>query len=350
MQTKKMTLGIVGGRGYVGQELIRLLAYHPKIQLKWVSSRTHKGIKISELFSNEPPLFLAPLSKKHYYQQLYIDAFSKKEIAQQSTDIIVLALPNGLANDFVLEIENKRNSTILLDLSADYRFNKEWHYSLPELTALHLNAAIKKYPSKPIKISNPGCYATAMQLALAPIRPHLSGTAHAFGVSGFSGAGTQPSKNNDPGYLKENLIPYGLTEHLHEKEVSYHLNYPICFSPHVAPFFRGISITFHLTLLHSWTLSSCRDLYHHFYESFPNIIIQNDIPYIQDVVCTEKTSIGGFSLSENKKNLTLVCSLDNLLKGAASQALQTIEYVLKNIQSLDAQKNNCSQNGINNNA
>jgi N-acetyl-gamma-glutamyl-phosphate reductase/acetylglutamate kinase len=83
-------------------------------------------------------------------------------------------------------------------------------------------------------ISNPGCYATAAQLAIAPLLEYLDGQPTVFGISGYSGAGTKPSPKNDVTNLKDNLIPYSLTDHIHEREISHHLGHTVSFIPHVA--------------------------------------------------------------------------------------------------------------------
>src|SRR3546814_18537663 len=94
----------------------------------------------------------------------------------------------------------------------------------------------------------PGCYVTAMQLAIAPMLAELDGPVQCFGVSGYSGAGTTPSDRNDPDKLRDNLMPYALTGHVHEREVSARLGHPIEFMPHVASHFRGITFTANLHL------------------------------------------------------------------------------------------------------
>ena len=133
-----------------------------------------------------------------------------------------------------------RSETVIVDLSADHRFDDAWYYGLPELTrhAIAANA----------RISNPGCYATAMQLAIAPLTDQLAGPPQCFGVSGYSGAGTTPSDKNNPDKLRDNLMPYALVDHVHEREVSRQLGMPVEFMPHVAPHFRGITMTVNLWL------------------------------------------------------------------------------------------------------
>ncbi len=152
----------------------------------------------------------------------------------------MLALPNGKAAPFVAAIDTKAPDTVAIDLSADYRFDDGWYYGLPELTR-------GRYDGQR-RISNPGCYATAMQLAIAPMLDTVQGPVQCFGVSGYSGAGTSPSDKNDPDKLRDNLIPYALTGHVHEREVTRQLGHAIEFMPHVAPHFRGLTITANLHL------------------------------------------------------------------------------------------------------
>ncbi|MFX3647985.1 MAG: hypothetical protein ACE3JU_11555 [Paenibacillus sp.] len=92
------------------------------------------------------------------------------------------------------------------------------------------------------RISNPGCYATAAQIAIHPLRSYLDGPPTVFGVSGYSGAGTKPSPKNDTEILRDNMLPYSLTGHIHEREITSRLASPVVFIPHVASWFRGIQV------------------------------------------------------------------------------------------------------------
>jgi N-acetyl-gamma-glutamyl-phosphate reductase/acetylglutamate kinase len=152
-------------------------------------------------------------------------------------DCWVMALPNGVCKPFVDAIEESGDtSSLIVDLSADYRFDAKWTYGLPELVD---RATI----AKATRISNPGCYATAAQLGIAPLVSHLGGQPTVFGVSGYSGAGTKPSPKNDVASLANNLIPYSLTDHIHEREISYQLGVNVAFIPHVAVWFQGIHVS-----------------------------------------------------------------------------------------------------------
>ncbi len=332
--SKKFTLGIVGVRGYVGRELLALLANSKHIQIDWVSSRQLEGKPLSHLVSNSDSNsvidnedFIAPeIEEDHYYKNLKIENLSTSDIANKKTDVVVLALPNGLAQPFVDAIEQTGETKIIIDLSADYRFDDQWIYSVPELLSADKINDIGK--QKLIKISNPGCYATAMQVGLAPLVEHIKQPAHCFGISGYSGAGTTPSKNNDPKNLNNNILPYALLEHIHEKEVAYQLNCELSFSPHVAAFFRGINMTFQLELNQRWTIEKLQQHFEDFYQQSALIKVSSEVPNIQQVINTNDCLVGGFKLSQNGKRCSFVSCLDNLLKGAASQALQNIYLAL----------------------
>lgn len=299
---KRPSIGIVGARGYVGAELIKLIATHPRFGLGFVSSRELKGQFVSDYVA------------EHRGQLRYVD-IDHDVLGEQGVDAYVLALPNGKAGARVAAVETVNPDAVILDLSADYRFDDSWYYGLPELT--RTSYAGQK------RISNPGCYATAMQLAIAPMCGILSGSAQCFGVSGYSGAGTTPSDNNNPDKLRDNLIPYAPIGHLHEREVSHHLT-PVEFMPHVAPHFRGLTITANLHLAQQTTLDAVRTRYRERYADEPLIRISEQAPWVSRIANRHEVEIGGFTLSDDGTRLVVVAVLDNLLKGAATQALQNL--------------------------
>lgn len=329
-QSKNYTLGIVGARGYVASELLALIKHHPSITVDWVSSRQH---------SNQPVEILSD-----YHKEVFFELLSPQQIADKNTDIIVLALPNGLSKPYIESIQKNSSAKVIIDLSVDNRFNPNWLYSIPELNNIMQghNAL-----SSPIKISNPGCYATAMQLALAPIKDLLNGAANCFGVSGYSGAGTKPCDNNNPNYLKNNLIGYSLVEHLHEKEVHQKLQHPVHFTPHVAEFFRGINMTIQVEFKQAQTSQQLFNRTNDFYSMQPLVNCQMETPTIQQVINTNGCIIGGFKVAKNGKRGTIVACLDNLLKGAASQALQNINLALS-IEPTTGLQNSTPHNNFSN--
>lgn len=296
---------VVGARGHTGAELLPLLHRHPQFELIAVGSSSAAGQKASahverlegcELeFSNIHPQALAGLE----------------------ADACVLALPNGAASAYVEVLEQHRPATVIVDLSADYRFDPAWVYGQPERFAARLSHARR--------IANPGCYATAAQLALAPLADQLMGTPVAFGVSGYSGAGTSPSRRNDTQVLQDNLLPYALVDHVHEKEVSHHLGHDIRFLPHVAPFFRGISMTVAAELLSVHTERDLLALFCDYYAGSPLVEVRAGIPEVKEIRGRHGVLVGGFAVSEeHPSRVSLVAVLDNLLKGAATQAVQNL--------------------------
>ena len=167
----RMTVGIVGGRGHVGAELIRLIAAHPGFELAFVSSREFEGQRVADHIDE-------------YRDELRYSAPAHGDLPRLGADAVVLALPNGKAADCISAFDAAGDNDpadvipVIIDLSADYRFDDDWYYGLPELTR-------SRYAGQR-RISNPGCYATAMQLAIAPMRDVLSGPVQCFGVSGYS--------------------------------------------------------------------------------------------------------------------------------------------------------------------
>ena len=300
---KRYQLGLVGARGYVGSEFIRLVAAHPDFELTFVASREREGQFLSE---HEP----VADSGLRYSNPTVAEA------AALGVDALVLALPNGKAGDFVAAVDEVAPDTVVLDLSADYRFDPAWYYGLPELTRSHAAGAKR--------ISNPGCYATAMQLALAPLCDELAAPSQCFGVSGYSGAGTTPSDKNDPDKLRDNLMPYALAGHVHEREVSAHLHHPIEFMPHVAPHFRGLTITANLHLSTAFNREAVVERYRAAYAHEPLVRVLDEAPWVSRIASAQHVELGGFTLSEDGHRLVVVATEDNLLKGAATQALQNL--------------------------
>ena len=295
-------ISIIGGRGFTGQELIKLIDSHPQFELAQAFSSSVAG---EEIIIDERKL-------KITYASLDEDTEFVEE------DAIILALPNNEASKWADKISKQNSQAIILDLSADHRFDGEWHYSIPELTqTIDGN-----------KISNPGCYATAMQLMLAPINNMIDGEVNFFGISGYSGAGATPNDRNDPDKLKNNIIPYSLNNHIHEKEVSFHMQREINFMPHVADFFRGILITGNFSLMSQFSSQEIRNIYDDFYGDHSFIDIKEEFPSISKVINTPNAMIGGFNIDGSKNRLSFCCSIDNLLKGAASQAIQNLNNAM----------------------
>lgn len=303
------TVGLVGARGHTGRELVSLLSKRSGLGLVFAGSRAMAGEMVTALSPDAP-------------RELRFEALDPEAVAAKGADAVILALPNGEAAPYVEAIDKAAPDTVIVDLSADFRFDETWVYGLPEIHGRErLRGAAR--------IANPGCYATAGQLAVAPLIQRLSGPAHLFGVSGYSGAGTTPSRKNDTELLRDNLMPYGLVSHMHEREMSRHLSCEVCFSPHVAQFFRGLLVTAQLEFFEPVTREAFEAAHREAYEGEPLIkFIEDRPPEIADGANANGAAIGGWTLSEDGKRGAVVCALDNLLKGAAVQAIQNLALAL----------------------
>lgn len=301
------TVGIVGARGHTGAELIRLLSGHPGLELVFVSSRGLAGERVAD-------------HSPGWQGDLRFENLSPADVAGRGADAVILALPNDKGAPFVAALEAAAPQAVIVDLSADHRFDPRWYYGLPELTRADYRGQRH--------ISNPGCYATAMQLAIAPLRDELAGPPQCFGVSGYSGAGTTPSDRNNPELLRDNLMPYSLADHIHEREVSAHLGVPVEFMPHVAPHFRGITLTANLWLREPLSREQVMARYRERYAGEPLVEVVDDAPWVSRIAGRHGVQVGGFTVAPGGRRVVVVATLDNLLKGAATQALQNLNLAL----------------------
>lgn len=284
----RRSVALIGSRGYVGRELVTLLERHGDLEVALAVSQR--------------------------------DGKSPAEVAEARLDAYVLALPNGASDAYVQAISSARPDAVIVDLSADHRFTSSWVYGQPERNRARVRGA--KH------IANPGCYATAMQLALSPLLPLVEGPANAFGVSGYSGAGTTPSPKNDPEALRDNLMPYSLVGHVHEREVAAHLGCRLFFMPHVASFFRGLTVTLSVALSKHCTMDELDARFREVYGGEPLVRYQTDIPLVRDIAGEHGVAIGGLALSDDGRHAVVVATIDNLLGGAATQALRNLNLAL----------------------
>lgn len=305
--TKKVRVGLIGARGYVGQELLALMAHHSGFELALLSSRELDGKLVREVSPSWPNA-----------EQTFGN-YSAQEVAQAGLDIVVLALPNKISAPFVEAIDAQSPDTAILDLSADWRFDPSWQYGWPERFRAQI-AAHKR-------IANPGCYATGMQTALWPVLD-LVERAQVFGVSGYSGAGTTPSPKNDPEVLRDNLLPYAPIAHMHEREVSRQLDeLTLHFMPHVASFFRGITLTINVMTRRPTSKQELLERYAAAFNDEPLVTLCQEAPLVRDIMNTHGVSVGGLEVSADGTRFVIYATLDNLLKGAATQALQNLNLL-----------------------
>ena len=292
-------VGVVGARGHTGAELVRLIRGHPSLDLAFAGSRELAGQPVP---GQEDVLF---------------ESIGPDDLATSDVAAVFLALPDGAGASFSAAVSR---DTVIVDISADHRFDDAWQYGLPELFRENLRGATR--------IANPGCYATATQIALAPLVDAVSGVPAVFGVSGYSGAGSAPGPRNDPARLSDNLMPYKLVGHNHEREATRHLGLPVRFMPHVHPAFRGLLVTAHIPLGRPMSQNEIKARFDAHYGDEPLIEIRDEIPDLKDGAGHHGVILGGFETSEDGLNAVVVAAEDNLLKGAAVQAVQNLNLAL----------------------
>lgn len=311
--TGTKNVGLIGARGYTGRELINLINSHPNLNLTHVSSRELEG---------------KPLEGYTKSDLTYVNLKPDDLKAQEQVDAWVLALPNGVCTPFVKQINQdvksgQSSEKVLVDLSADHRFDTTWTYGLPEFNRENLKGATR--------VANPGCYATGAQMSLRPLLPFLDkhSAPTVFGVSGYSGAGTKPSSKNDPAFLKDNLIPYALTNHIHEREVSYQLGTSVNFIPHVASWFQGIALTVNVPLNKTMSSQDIKSAFEEFYQGEQLVkVLESGEPLVRDNAGKHFVRVGGFNVHPDGRRAVITTTIDNLLKGAATQAVQNLNLSL----------------------
>ncbi|KAK9442294.1 N-acetyl-gamma-glutamyl-phosphate reductase, type 1 [Metarhizium brunneum] len=302
-------IALIGARGYTGQALIDLLNDHPNMDLRHVSSRELVGQEL----------------KGYTKRKIIYESLSPEDVARLDkdgqVDCWVMALPNKTCQPFVEALS--QSSSLIIDLSADYRFDStgKWTYSCPELVT-------RSKIAQSTRISCPGCYSTGSQLGISPLMPYLGGVPTVFGVSGFSGAGTKKSPKNDETLLKDNLLPYSLTGHIHEREISHHLGAPTAFIPHVASWFRGIQLTINIPLSKEMTSRDIRQIYQDRYAGEKLVKVVGEAPYVKSIQNKHGVEIGGFAVDDSGKRVVICATIDNLNKGAATQCLQNMNLAL----------------------
>ncbi|EGC36489.1 acetylglutamate kinase [Dictyostelium purpureum] len=309
-KSRKYRVGLIGARGFTGGNLVRLIDNHKQLELAVASSSTNFGKPVTTEF----PSLKSDLKFENVKPE-NVDIFTR----DHGIDGWFLALPDKISAPYVETLEKSNERPVLVDLSSDHRFDDKWTYGQPET-----NRAIIKESKL---IANPGCYATGMFLTLKPFIGDLVSPPSCFGISGYSGAGSKPSDKNDLNRLSNNILPYKLVNHTHELEVGHQLGSPIFFMPHVGQFFQGITLTISMELKYPLTKEQVIQRYQKYYHNEPLIKIDKDgIPEVKANSGKHTVTIGGFAVNGN--HLVVVTTLDNLLKGAATQALQNLNLTL----------------------
>ncbi len=329
-------VGIVGATGYTGIELIRLLSNHPDVQIKYIVSRSEVSKSLKEVF----PFFKA-------LENLCFVDFDLDLLCE--CDLVFFATPNGTAMKSAERLLSR--GVKVIDLSADFRLKtasvwESW-YGETHVSPQLLNEAVYGLPEinrEKIKqarlVANPGCYPTAVQLGWLPLLKTDWIDFNSFIAdvkSGVSGAGRVPKLGSLYAEVSENFKAYGLEGHRHLPEIAQGLScvsakekVNLIFTPHLLPINRGILATLYVRVTENFELTEqeLREFYAGFYQSEPfvEVLSANLFPETRNVRGTNFCEIGVRYLDADKCIL-IVCAIDNLVKGAAGQAVQNMNLL-----------------------
>ena len=324
------TIAIVGATGFTGIELVKLLENHPKINQIDLFSFSNAGKKIKD-FSNdiETEDILKDFATINY----------------NDYSLVFFACPNGTVMNAYSDFKNSK--TKVIDLAADYRLDNEevWekYYGLkhtsPEILSeiVYGLTELNRNKIKDAKIvANPGCYPTAAIISLFPLLKEKLINENSIIIdakSGYSGAGRNKIEAGLDKKIDNNFIPYNFYKHRHKPEISQELNkasgndVKITFSPHILPIYRGILETIYVDLNDDMLHVEIINLYNEFYKTDSFVkVSESEFSEIKNVINTNNVNLS-FHVGQDKK-LTIVAVIDNLIKGAAGQAVQNMNVMM----------------------
>lgn len=325
-------VGIIGATGYTGSELTRILTHHNQVNLSMITSRSFAGKKISDIHPYLEGICDLKLSNP-----------SMNDI--KDLDVVFLALPHGVSMKFVKEIG--LNGPRIIDLSGDFRLKnkhtyEQWYemehefpdaidnavYGLPEL--------FRKNIADAQLVSNPGCYPTSAILALAPaLKQDLIEVSNISvdSKSGVTGAGAKPSETTHFPRANEDFRAYKVGKHRHTPEIEEILtknsgkDINVMFTPHLVPLNRGILTTVYTIANKDIAEEEIIDVYTSFYKKEPFVRVRKNPPNVQSVRGSNYCDV--FPLKIDRTNqIVLLSAIDNLVKGAAGQAVQNMNIML----------------------
>lgn len=327
-------VGIIGSTGYAGAVLTKLLINHPNVQIVFLASHSYANNKFHSVYGNFKNIIETTCISSDDVEENYLDKI----------DVLFTALPSGKTFSVVPKALNK--GVKVIDLGADYRLKskstyEEWYkidhpcsnllskavYGLPEI-------AKDKIKSSNL-IANPGCYPTASSLALIPLLKYDLVEKSSIIIdakSGVSGSGRKASIGNLYVECNESVKAYGVTTHRHTPEIEQTLSYVakdninLIFTPHLIPMDRGILSTCYGNLKKAVTLNDVYNLYKEFYKNEPFIRILDELPETRWVKGSNYCDIG-IRIDKRTNKIVTLAAIDNLMKGAAGQAVQNMNIM-----------------------
>ncbi len=326
--------GIIGSTGYAGSELVRLLKGHKDVEIRWYGSRSYIGEKYAKVYRNMFEIVDSVCMDDHM-----------EELADQ-VDVIFTATPQGLCASLVNE--GILSKVKIVDLSADFRLKdvkvyEEWYkikHPSPEFLpeAVYGLCEVNREAVKTARlVANPGCYTTCSILTARPLVKEGLIDANTLIVdakSGVSGAGRGAKLPNLFCEVNENMKAYGVASHRHTPEIEEQLSYAcgkpvtISFTPHLAPMNRGILVTAYASLAEGVDAADVREVYDRYYggEKFIRVLGEGECPETKWVEGSNYVDIG-FTIDPRTNRIVMMGALDNLIKGAAGQAVQNMNLL-----------------------
>ncbi len=312
--------GILGGTGYTGGELLRILKDHPSVSVEVVTSRKESGRRIDDYHA--------------HLRGAYTQKFSEVNLKKfGECDIVFSALPHGSSMEYVPELLDM--GVRVIDLSADYRLPEDVYEKTYGLKHKGYRPSVYGLPeiyrdlSFADLVANPGCYPTGAILSVAPLaKKKLIETVVFDSKSGVTGAGVTPTEFTHFPNIADNIVPYRVTDHRHFPEIKQELTklggkIKIAFTPHLIPVNRGILTTAHIYLKGPLNKKEMEDIYREFYSDcyFIRFI---EIPSIGRVRGSNFCDIGFFT---DEDRVVIISAIDNLVKGASGQAVQNMNLM-----------------------
>ncbi|HJC49870.1 MAG TPA: N-acetyl-gamma-glutamyl-phosphate reductase [Candidatus Anaerostipes avistercoris] len=326
--------GIIGSTGYAGQELVRLLMQHKDAEIVWYGSRSYIDQKYYDVFHN---MF-------EIVEDKCLDD-NMEELAEKA-DVVFTATPQGLCSSLVSE--EVLSKTKIIDLSADFRIKdvnryEEWYglkHQSPEFIAeaVYGLCEINREDIKKARlIANPGCYPTCSALSIYPMAKEGLIDMNSIIIdakSGTSGAGRGAKVNNLYCEVNENIKAYGVATHRHTPEIEDQLSYAsgekvvLNFTPHLVPMNRGILVTAYADLKKDVSYEEIREIYDSYYkeEKFVRVLEKDVCPETRWVEGSNYVDVN-FKIDQRTGRIIMMGAMDNLVKGAAGQAVQNMNLM-----------------------
>jgi N-acetyl-gamma-glutamyl-phosphate reductase len=323
---------VLGATGYAGVELLRILIQHPRVELTVVTSQQYVGMRVSDVYP--------ALATKC---DMVLEEIKTDTIAAES-DTVFTALPHETSAGVVAALI--RRGTRVIDLSADFRLHdaqayRQWYrpHQAPELLSeavYGLTELHRRQIADGQLIANPGCYPTGALLGLGPLFASklTRGMVVIDAKSGVTGAGRSASVELSFSEVNENFKAYNVGVHRHTPEIEQELGeiagapVAVFFAPHLLPLNRGILSTIYVSLEHTPTDDELVTLFQRFYENEPFVRIRpyGRFPETKEVRGSNDCAIG-FRYDRRTKTLVVITAIDNLVKGAAGQAVQNMNVM-----------------------